>query len=145
MVSDQDPDRTGEMVRLAADAAGVALGRFTTSLVSRGSINQTRMVRGDDGARYVLQQYGWPFAGPDDLDRPGKEAWPSDLVRGHGVPASRELSWVRAGDAVVVLREYLPGQPLGDVPVTCAPAWRSAGARWPGFIRYGSAQPTLPG
>jgi hypothetical protein len=32
-----------------------------------------------------------------------------------------------AGDAIVVLREYLPGQPLGEVPVTCASAWRSAG------------------
>ena len=128
MIGDQNPDRAGVMVRLAANAAGVTLGRFTASLVGRGSINRTLIVGGDDGARYVLKEYRWPFGGSEDLDRPGKEAWLSDLVRGHGVPAPRQLSRVLAGDAVLVLREYLPGRPLGDVPVTCAPAWRSAGA-----------------
>jgi hypothetical protein len=91
-------------------------------------VNRTRIVEEADGSRYVEREYAWPYGEPDELDRPEKEAWLAAIVRGHGIPAPRELSRTTEGGRVVVRREYLPGRPLGDVPVTCAPAWRAAGA-----------------
>jgi aminoglycoside phosphotransferase (APT) family kinase protein len=74
-----------------------------------------------------LREYRWPYGVPDDLDRPGKEEWLSGLVRRFGVPAPREVSRIAVGNVVVVLREYLPGRPLGDVPTGRTSAWRAAG------------------
>ena len=127
MADDHDSDQTSAIVQLAADAAGITIKHFSTRLVASGTINRTMIVLGDDGSRNVLQEYRWPYQEPDDLNRPDKEAWLSDLARRRGIPAPRQLSRVTAGDAIVVLREYLPGHLLGDVPVTCASAWRSAG------------------
>ena len=127
MTGDHRQDQIADIVRLAADAAGIAIRRFTATLVSGGAMNQTLIVCDEDGARYVLKEYRWPCDGPDDLDRPAKEAWLCDLVRAHGIPAARQLATVMAGNAVVVLREYLPGRLLGDVPVRFGSAWQSAG------------------
>ncbi len=127
MAGDRDSGQTSELVQLAAKAAGVTIKHFDARLVSGGTINRTSIVRVEDGSQYVLQEYGWPFSEPDDLDRFEKEAWLSDLVRTRGIPAPRQLSRLTVEDVAVVLREFLPGQPLGDVPITCASAWRSAG------------------
>ena len=107
--------------------------------MSSGTINRTLLVRSDDGSQYVLREYRWPFDAPDDRDRSDKEAWLSDLVRRRGIPASRQLSRVRVGDAVVVLRV--------SPSVRCRSRVLRPGARrarrWPGFTRSGLVEMTV--
>jgi hypothetical protein len=74
MANDHDSGQTSEVLRLEADAAGIVISRIGATLVSSGTINRTSIVRSDDGSRYVLSEYRWPFDAPDDLDRPDKEA-----------------------------------------------------------------------
>lgn len=128
MEENNEVSRVEQFAELTAKAAGVAIRRFSTSLINHaGGTNRTWLVQADDGSQYVLREYRWPHTTPDDLDRPEKEAWLADLVRTHGVPAPRQLSRVPVDGGVVAMYEYLPGRLLGDIPVTCAAAWRSAG------------------
>jgi Ser/Thr protein kinase RdoA (MazF antagonist) len=116
-----------EVLQLIADAAGLAVANLTLRLISDvGSTNRNWAVSdGDD--HYFLREYRWPFDGPDDLERPEKEAWLGDLLQARGVPAPRVLHRVASGDSVTSLSTFMPGQPLGDVPVSWTSAWESAG------------------
>lgn len=126
-MGDLGREPTARLVGLLADAAGISVTQFSVRLLASGDLtNSTWMIQAD-GSRYVLREYRWRHQGPDDLDRPEKEAWLAELVRSRGVPAPRQLARMRFDGTVAVLREYLPGRPLGDVPTTCASAWRSAG------------------
>lgn len=116
-----------ELLSRVADAAGLIVTNLSLRRASKiGSTNRNWVVSDGDG-RYFLREYRWPFGGSDDLDRPEKEAWLGDLVRSHGVPAPRVLCRVEAAGFVASLSTFMPGSHLGDVPVSCASAWESAG------------------
>lgn len=116
-----------EVLRLVAEAANLNVTDLTVvPAAGIGSTNRNWIVS-HGGDRYFLREYRWPFDGPDDLDRPEKEAWLGDLLRSRGVPAPRELCRVNTAGSVASLSTFMPGRHLGDIPVTCASAWESAG------------------
>jgi Ser/Thr protein kinase RdoA (MazF antagonist) len=128
LAESDDAGCVSRFVELTAQAAGIGIRRFSTSLMSgAGSTNRTWIVQAEDGSRYVLREYRWPHPSPDDLGRPEKEAWLGELVRSHGVPAPCQLSRVPVDGGVVAMYQWLPGLLLGDIPATYPSAWRSAG------------------
>ena len=120
-------DLGADLLRVAAEAVGLSIADLSvTPAAGIGSTNRNWIVS-DGERRYFLREYRWPFDGPDDLDRPEKEAWLGDLLHARQVPAPRVLWRVESVRSVASLSTFLPGQHLGDVPVACASAWRSAG------------------
>jgi aminoglycoside phosphotransferase (APT) family kinase protein len=116
-----------DVFALVADAAGLIITNLTFRPASYiGSTNRNWIVS-DGGDRYFLREYRWPFDGPDDLGRPDKEAWLGDLLRSQEVPAPRVLCRAEAAGRIASLSTFMPGRHLGDVPVSCAAAWESAG------------------
>jgi aminoglycoside phosphotransferase (APT) family kinase protein len=116
-----------EVVRLVAGAVGLDVADLTMNQASDlGSTNRNWIVS-DGSERYFLREYRWPFGGDDDLDRPEKEAWLGDLLRGRGVPAPRVLYRTVVNGSAFSLFTFLPGRHLGDLPTGCGPAWESAG------------------
>jgi hypothetical protein len=85
---------------------------IVTSASGIGSTNRNWIVS-DGERRYFLREYRWPFDGPDDLDRPEKEAWLGDLLHSRQVPAPRVLRRVKAAGSIASLSTYLPGKHLG--------------------------------
>lgn len=80
-----------ELLRAVAEAAGLSIADLNVTPASGlGSTNRNWIVTEGD-RRYFLREYCWPFDGPDDLDRPEKEAWLGDLLRSQQVPAPRVL------------------------------------------------------
>lgn len=115
------------LIPLALEAAGLPTSGFDFEPLGRQVINVTYVVRFDNGDRYVVRIYRWPFEGPDELDRPTKEAWLSEVLYQHGIPAARVLSKVETTDGIAVVRTYLRGDPLGDLPEMYDDAWRAVG------------------
>jgi aminoglycoside phosphotransferase (APT) family kinase protein len=116
-----------ELLGVVAETAGLCITDLNVTPASDiGSTNRNWIVT-DGERRYFLREYCWPFDGPDDLDRPEKEAWLGDLLRSRQVPAPRVLCRVKVAGSEASLSTFMPGKHLGDVPVTCTTAWRSAG------------------
>lgn len=115
-----------QLIRQVVAAAGLPSG-FAYDPTTARSVNLTYLLRYDDGGRYVVRIYRWPFDGPDELDRPTKETWLSQVLLDHGVPVGRVLAKAESGQGIAVLRSYLPGEPLGALPEIYDEAWRSVG------------------
>lgn len=117
-----------QLIRIALDAAGLPTSGFGFEPLGRQIVNVTYQIRFDNGDQYVVRVYRWPFDGPDELDRPTKEIWLSDVLRQHDIPAARVLSKVETNDGIAVVFTRLAGDPLGDLPEIYDEAWRAAGA-----------------
>lgn len=114
-------------VRSALQAADLPASGFTCEPLGRQAVNATALIRYDNGDRYIVRIYRWPFDVPDELDRPTKEVWLAGLLRDHDIPAARVLSRVDAADQTAVVLTFLPGVPLGDLPDKYDDAWRDVG------------------
>lgn len=115
------------LVRTALEAAGLPVEGFTSEPLGRQAVNATSLIRYDNGDRYIVRLYRWPFEIPDDLDRPTKETWLAGILHDHGIPAGRVLSRVDSQDGTAVVLTFLPGIPLGDLPEMYDDAWRDVG------------------
>jgi len=117
------------LAQRALDAAGIRESvDLVTPISDENAVNRSYLVQLHDGRRHVLRQYRWPYDQPDELRRPEKEAWLAELLVKHGVPAPRTLARVQYNGGTVVLREFLPGRALGDLPpASSSDAWRAAG------------------
>lgn len=116
-----------DLIRLAVEAAGLPSSGFSCTQLRQAAVNVTCLIRFADGERYIARIYRWPFEGRDDLDRPTKELWLSQVLRQHDIPAAQVLSQVETDDGVAVVRTFLPGEPLGDLPEIYDDAWWATG------------------
>jgi aminoglycoside phosphotransferase (APT) family kinase protein len=100
-------------------------------IVNQGVTNQVSLVTLQDGARFILRQYQWPWEGPD-LNRLPKERYVHALLQRLGVPVPAILAHVEHSGHSVILMEYMPGEVLGDIAPSLPDearreAWRSCG------------------
>jgi aminoglycoside phosphotransferase (APT) family kinase protein len=100
-------------------------------LTNNGITNQMALITLQDGARFVLRQYRWPWQ-DHDLNRPTKEQYIHALLREAGVPVPAILAHVELEGQSAVLMEYAHGSHLGDIAPTLPEesrrqVWRSCG------------------
>jgi aminoglycoside phosphotransferase (APT) family kinase protein len=104
---------------------------YIEPLTSNGITNQMALITLEDGARFVLRQYQWPWQ-DRDLNRPEKEQYIEALLHQAGVPVPAILGHVELAGQSAVLMEYSQGSQLGDITLTLPEeariqAWRSCG------------------
>ena len=100
-------------------------------LPANGITNHMALITLQDGARFVLRRYQWPWAGRD-LNRPQKEQYLHALLLRAGVPVPAILAQVELNGHSATLMEYMPGELLGDIAPSLPEeasrqAWRSCG------------------
>jgi aminoglycoside phosphotransferase (APT) family kinase protein len=100
-------------------------------LTKNGITNQMALITLQDGARFVLRQYQWPWQ-DRDLHRPEKEQYIHPLLHQAGVPVPAILAHIELAGQSAVLMEYRRGSHLGDIAPTLPDeariqAWRSCG------------------
>jgi aminoglycoside phosphotransferase (APT) family kinase protein len=100
-------------------------------LANNGITNQMALITLQDGARFVLRQYQWPWQ-DRDLNRPEKEQHIHALLHQAGVPVPAILAHIELAGQSAVLMEYADGLHLGDVTPSLPKeariqAWRSCG------------------
>lgn len=121
-----------EMVGVLLEDAGVSAPLRSTEEVShQGATNRTWVVETEQGSRYVVRVYRWPY----EAEEPGrirKEAHLHRRLREHGIPAPEVLAVVEDERRSAALLEYLPGELLDDVTERVDAeardkAWRAVG------------------
>jgi aminoglycoside phosphotransferase (APT) family kinase protein len=100
-------------------------------LTNHGITNQVALITLQDGSRFVLRQYRWPWD-KRDLNRPQKEQYLHTLLHEAGVPVPAILAHVDVAGESALLLEYVPGEVLGDIAPSLSDAarkqaWRSCG------------------
>lgn len=116
-----------QLISSVVEAAGLSSRAYSCMPLGAAVVNTTNLLQFDNGDRYVLRIYRWPFDGPDDLDRANKEIWISELLRNRGIPAAHTLAKIETDAGSAVLRTFLPGNPLGDLPAIRSEPWRAVG------------------
>lgn len=114
-------------------AAGIDGAWRVEPIGDAGRINRHALVSLDDGRRFVVREYGWPFGEPVAIDRLQKERWLHALLAEAGVPVPRILAMARTSEGEALLMERIGGDLLGEVcarepEADLGPAWRAAGA-----------------
>lgn len=101
------------------------------AITDKGITNQVSLISLQDGERFIVRRYQWPWAGRD-LQRLHKEQFLHALLHRAGVPVPAILADTELDGQSAVLMEYVPGEALGDVTsalseVARAEAWLSCG------------------
>jgi aminoglycoside phosphotransferase (APT) family kinase protein len=101
------------------------------AITNKGITNQMSLLTLQDGERFIVRRYQWPWAGRDH-HRLHKEQFLHSLLRQVGVPVPAILADAELAGQSAVLMEYVPGEALGDVTTALseaarAEAWHSCG------------------
>lgn len=127
-----------DLVDALLHEAGIRRPWEHVGVASAGRVNTTTAIATDDGRRFAVRVYGWPFGGSAGFDRRAKEVVWSERLTAAGVPVARFLAVADAdagpvGPVEGALLEWIDGELLGAVAARVpredlAPAWRGAGA-----------------
>ncbi len=98
---------------------------------NKGITNQMSLITLQDGERFIVRLYQWPWGSPDHR-RLHKEQFLHSLLARAGVPLPAILANAELAGQSAVLMEYVAGEELGDVTtalsaVARAEAWHSCG------------------
>src|SRR5579883_2253697 len=94
----------------------------------QGITNHIYRLQLDDGDRFIVRRYRWPWA-ERDHDRLSKELYLHRALQQAGVPVPAILADLELAEESAVLMEYVAGEILGDVTAGLsdtarADAWR---------------------
>src|SRR5579872_35455 len=100
-------------------------------ITNKGITNHISLITLQDGARFILRQYQWPWE-EHDLNRLQKEQHVHALLHRVGVPVPAILAHSERPGQSAVLMDYMPGEVLGDISPCLSDderrqAWRSCG------------------
>jgi aminoglycoside phosphotransferase (APT) family kinase protein len=101
------------------------------AITNKGITNQMSLLTLQDGERFIVRRYQWPWA-DQDHHRLHKEPFLHALLQQAGVPVPAILAAVELAGQSAVLMEYISGEALGDVTTALgeaarAQAWHSCG------------------
>lgn len=100
-------------------------------ITNKGITNQMSLLTLQDGDRFIVRRYQWPWADRDHSRR-HKEPFLHALLQQAGVPVPAILASAELARQAAVLMEYVSGEALGDVTTVLgdaarAQSWHSCG------------------